>query len=149
VRLIRRLAIGAGAGIGATAAMTAVMLAARRVGLVTQLAPETITEAALDRTGVASDPPTEVSASAATHFAFGAAMGAVFAAVEPLMPVPRSIRGPAYGLGVLLVSYQGWVPAAGILPPLSEQRSGGRDTLIASHVVYGLVLGRLVRTMSR
>lgn len=148
MRLLRRFAIGAGAGVAATAAMTGVMLAAKRAGLVTELAPETITEAALDRSGVPADPTTETSASAVTHFAFGAAMGAAFAVLEPLVPLPRPLRGVGWGLGVLLVSYQGWVPAARILPPLSEQRPGGRDTLIVSHVVYGLVLGRLVHAMS-
>ncbi|MCU1692974.1 MAG: hypothetical protein JWM64_2065, partial [Frankiales bacterium] len=72
---------------------------------------------------------------------FGAALGAV-AAVLPG-------RGPAQGVAVALAayaaSYQGWVPALGILPPATDDEPGRPAVMVAAHVVYGAVLGRLLR----
>jgi hypothetical protein len=124
--------------------MSLVMLASRRLGLVRKLAPEHITEHALDAAGVERDEGEENVAASLAHFAFGTANGAVFALVGPHLPGPRPLRGLLFAVGLLLVSYEGWVPAARILPPLRVQRPAGAWTLAISHVVYGVVLSLLV-----
>jgi hypothetical protein len=50
-----------------------------------------------------------------------------------------------YAAVLLLVSYEGWVPVARILPPLREHTTGGRWTVIAGHAVYSATLGLIVR----
>ena len=59
--------------------------------------------------------------------------------------VPGWLVGAVYGLGVWAVSYKGWIPALGILPPPERDRPGRPVIMVAAHVVYGLVLGALVR----
>jgi Family of unknown function (DUF6789) len=135
-----RLARGAAGGTLATAAMSLVMLASRRLGLVGKLAPEHITEEALAKAGVDRDEAEEDAATTLAHFSYGVANGAVFALVGPHLPGPRAVRGLLFAGGLLLVSYEGWVPAARILPPLRDQTPRGAWTLVTSHFVYGLVL---------
>jgi hypothetical protein len=48
-------------------------------------------------------------------------------------------------LSVWALSYQGWVPALGILPPASRDQPGRQWTMVAAHVVYGVVLGAMER----
>lgn len=139
----RALVRGAVAGTVATGAMSLVMLGARRAGIVSKLAPEHVTEAGLEAGDVDRDEDTENAASTAAHFAFGVGTGALFGVLAPRLPGPPVVRGLAYGATVLLVSYEGWVPAARILPPLHAQTPGGRWTLIASHAVFGATLGVL------
>jgi len=135
-----RLARGAVGGALATAAMSLVMLASRRLGLVRKLAPEHITEEALDAAGIERDQDDEDIATSLVHLAYGTANGAVFALVGPHLPGPRALRGLLFAGALLLVSYEGWVPAARILPPLRAQTPGGASTLVTSHIVYGVVL---------
>jgi uncharacterized membrane protein YagU involved in acid resistance len=141
--LISRALRGAGGGLVATSAMGLVMLAARRLGIVDQLAPEHIVEAGLDAAGADRDERSkqaENAASTVAHLAYGMGNGAVFALVAPRLPGPQVARGLAFAAALLLVSYEGWVPAARILPPLRAQTPGGRWTLIAGHLVYGTTL---------
>jgi hypothetical protein len=53
------------------------------------------------------------------------------------------VHGIGYGLGIYALSYQGWVPALGILPPPRRDRSDRQVTMAPAHVAYGAVLGRL------
>jgi hypothetical protein len=123
--------------------MSLVMLAARRTGVVDKLAPEHVTEAGLDAADVDRSQPTEDVATAAAHLAFGVGAGSLYGLVAPHLPGPPLATGFAYSAAVLLVSYEGWVPAARILPSLHAQTAGGRWTLIASHAVFGATLGVL------
>jgi hypothetical protein len=78
-----------------------------------------------------------------SHFTFGAVSGAVYAVVRRLAPDP--VTGLAYALSIWAVSYLGWVPASGFLPSALNDRPGRPTTMIAAHVVFGLLLGALVR----
>ncbi|WP_181871127.1 DUF6789 family protein [Sphaerisporangium album] len=125
-------------GLLATAAMSAVMLAADRAGLMGEHPPKRIVRAALP--GHKHLPkPGERPLAVISHFAYGGFCGAVFAAAtgrrEPRVPL-----GVMYGLGIWVVSYQGWVPSAGILPPAHRDRPGRQLTMMAAHVVYGATL---------
>jgi hypothetical protein len=140
---LARTARGGVAGLVGSAVMGGLFLAARTLGVVSKLAPEHITEAGMNEAGIDADEGTDDVASVVAHLAFGAANGAVFGVVERWLPGPPVTRGLTYASGLLLASYEGWVPAAGILPPLRDQTPGGRWTLITGHAVYGAILGQL------
>ena len=127
---------GALAGGVATVAMSGVMLAGGR--LVGRQPPEAIVDAAVART-TGSPPPRDVTKllAAAAHLGFGAALGAVYALL------PRRVPGPAVALAVWALSYEGWVPALGALPPASQDRAGRPAVMIAAHVVQGTVMQAL------
>jgi hypothetical protein len=125
--------------------MGGVFLSARRLGIVSKVAPEHITEAALDAVEVDAPEPADDAAATLSHIAYGAASGTLYALVRPRLPGGPFVGALGFAGALLLASYEGWVPAASILPPLHDQTTGGRWTLIAGHAVYGAVLGGLTR----
>ena len=160
--LFRTALEGAGAGVVATAVMSVPMLAADKAGLMPEPPPEKITEDALSAAGVDPAERTEAQENAAAtvmHFAFGAGCGALFALGRRRLLDDRGHRtgrsgspallGVPYGLAIWVVSYKGWVPALGILPPPERDRPGRVRTMIGAHVVYGAVLGEVDRRLAR
>ena len=146
---VRRLVIGAAAGAAATLPMSAFMLAAQRAGFMTKLPPKRITEAALDELGLedgTGETATNVLSSIA-HFGFGAAAGALYAALDPRLrlPVPAPVQGALFGTGVWTVSYMGWVPALRIMPQAYLDEPGRPESMLVAHWIYGGVLGAIVR----
>ncbi len=146
---ILRVARGAGAGLVATIPMSAVMLAAQRLGPVDELDPEIITETGLDAAGVEASESTQNLLSTLAHLGFGAGVGAVYGLLSPRVRRAPLLTGPIYGLAVCGASYQGWIPALGVAPPLSRRGPARRWMQILSHLVYGTVLGRLAGRSSR
>jgi hypothetical protein len=130
---------GAGAGAAATIAMSAPMLAAQRLGLMGRQPPEAIAAAV---TGDPDSKKTDVLAVAG-HLAFGAGSGALYGLAAGRRAGP--LTGLAYALGVWAASYQGWLPALGILPPADRDRPGRPAAMIVAHLVFGGTLGRLLR----
>ena len=137
---------GASGGAIATVAMSAVMIAGDRTGLMGEQPPTTITRFALGEAGV--DRPSVAAPLIAPigHLAFGVVGGAVFGLLRRLVPgVPGGLLGVSFGLAIWAVSYKGWIPALGILPPPEDDRPGRPVVMVVAHVVYGFVIGRLVR----
>ena len=144
--LTRAVMNGAIAGGIATTLMTAFMKAYQATDLYRgKLPPTRVTEKSLDATGVDYDEggTTEVVTIAAGHWGYGMAGGAFFAALRRLLgiSIPAVLHGTLFGLLVWGVSYMGWVPAAGIMPPPWRQRSEQALMPLLAHVVYGSVLG--------
>jgi hypothetical protein len=141
-------AFGAGAGALATGAMSALMVAAERAGLMGRHPPEAIAETILDGAGVeVGSEALENAVATALHFAFGAAAGAVFEVGRRRLPLDRRAAvpaGAAWGLAVWAVSYAGWVPWLRILPPPDEDRLDRQLTMVAAHLVYGATLGAIL-----
>lgn len=139
--VVPRLARGAGAGLAGTAAMSALMLVAGRVGLLGRQPPEAIAERVV-QLGSGERPPasTDRALGALAHLAFGLGAGGAYA----LLPrrLPAQVRGCAWGLGIYTASYQGWVPALGALPPASSDRRDRVVVMVLAHLVYGSVLAR-------
>lgn len=132
---------GAAAGAVATAAMSALMLAAGRAGLMGRQPPEAIVRQAGALT--AGEPRGRLAdaLAAVAHLGFGAGTGVAYALLPPSgRPV---LRGAAVGELVYAVSYAGWVPALGALPPADRDRPPRQVTMAAAHLVYGAVLGAL------
>jgi hypothetical protein len=94
---------------------------------------------------------TQDVAATRAHVGFGAAAGAIFANLErgPKPVLPFLPAGMLFGAAVWLVSYQGWIPAAGIMPPASRDRPGRPQSMLAAHLVFGAVLGGLVGAVAR
>lgn len=149
--MIGALAVGALAGAVATIFMSVLMLAAGRAGLMGMQPPEAITERVLGwRSRLPWREDESNLAASVAHVGFGAVAGAVFGLARRFVPgatLPGA--GILYGLGVWATAYLGWVPALGILPPATEDRPGRPASMIAAHVVYGAVLGALMRGVRR
>jgi len=134
-------------GLMGTATMSLLMLAARRAGLVSELPPERITAAALDALGVKQRPRLLQDAVAAlVHFSFGGVAGAIFAVTTrwPRLPVPRGLQGVLYGALIWAVSYSGWIPALGLLPPPSRDEPRRPPLMVLAHGLYGWTLAAYV-----
>lgn len=144
-RIARGVAAGALGGLGATLVMSGVMLAARRAGLTPQLPPHRIAEEGIERITARSAGDEAAVVAGAAHLAFGAGAGALYGGLTaPLAPLPLPLAagaGLAFGTAVWLLSYEGWVPALGILPPASRDHPGRVATMVVAHWVFGIVLG--------
>lgn len=136
---------GAAAGIGATTAMTGVLIAAQRAGLLGKLPPERITERMLDALHLSRNRREQKAMATISHYGYGTFTGAVFGLLQRrLAPRHPVAAGVAFGGLVWLLSYVGWVPALKILPPPRKDRPGRQLTLVLGHV-FGAVLGWLSR----
>lgn len=149
MHLLQTVGRGAVAGAVATIAMSVPMLAATRLGLIQEQAPQRITDRLLSRFRLADDVRDESSRealAAANHVAFGAVGGAGFALLARRLPssIPLIPAGMAYAaLGIWTVSYAGWAPALRLMPPPDEDEPGRPVLMIAAHLIYGAVLGAL------
>lgn len=161
----RTLAVGLAGGTAATMAMSAAMLVAGRAGAMGEYPPERIARAGLvhaDRGPIAAEQLDGI-VGAALHLGFGAAIGAGFATLVapglgrlrarlPGHPPPALLL-PAAGVtvatGVWVVSYGGWIPALGLLPPVTRDRLDRQVAMLLAHWVFGAVLGASVAALAR
>lgn len=146
-----RLALeGALAGSAATLVMSAFMLLAQRHGAMSKLPPREITEAAVDAAGAGArtDERTLDLLTAAAHIGFGAVAGSLFAVLRDALRLPlhAAVQGVAFATGVWTVSYMGWVPALGIMPPAHRDERGRPEAMVVAHWIYGAVLGFILES---
>jgi putative membrane protein len=83
------------------------------------------------------------------HLGYGAAAASLFPLATGRIPLPAMVRGMLYGMAIWTGSYQGWLPAARILPPASEQPGRRNVVMILSHIVWGSLIGLLVKPHER
>jgi hypothetical protein len=144
----RVAAIGAAAGLAATVPMSALMVGGREAGLMSELPPHEIADRTVDRTAgpETGDHEERRALGWVTHFAFGAASGAVYAILRRHLRTPGGpiFHGAAFALGVWAVSYLGWVPALRFMPPADEDERARQPVMIVAHLVFGAILGWLV-----
>jgi uncharacterized membrane protein YagU involved in acid resistance len=137
---------GAIGGAVATGAMTGVMSAVHvATGSHKEIAPKRITVNALARLGLHDDvdEDTRHVLTIVSHWAYGMGCGAIFGAVRKWskLRLPGVLQGAVFGLVVWAVSYMGWVPAVGLLPPVWNQDPARRRELLLAHIVFGATLG--------
>ncbi len=84
-------------------------------------------------------------ATAAGHFAYGAAGGALYARLCNALALPLALGGPAFGLAVWAASYLGVLPTLGLMRPATEHPVRYNALMIVSHLVWGGCLGVLVQ----
>ncbi len=142
---------GALAGLVATVPMTLTMWGARSAGLLGEPPPRKITRAAMEKASpeLARDPDVLNAASLAVHFAFGAGMGSLYAALPQHAQRSRVTRGLLLGSGIWAASYMGWVPALGIMPRPSEDRPGRPMSMVLAHWVFGATLTTVYAALQR
>lgn len=142
---LKRIIKGAGAGLVATAAMSALMLGAKRLGLLGEPPPRRLTRRLLSPLGLLG--PTGASLDAASllaHFGYGAALGGLYGALPGRS---TRARGLGYGLGVWAANYAFALPALGLMPPARKDRPGRPSSMIAAHLVYGATLASCYREL--
>ena len=109
--------------------------------------PDAIVQAAAHAAGTAPTEREADAAASALHVAFGAGVGGAYALLPRVGP--PGLRGVATALVVYAVSYQGWIPALGILPRATDDHPGRPAVMVAAHVVYGAVLGQVEDRLRR
>ncbi len=121
------------------------MAAGRRAGLLGRMPPERITARVLNMLGVSRTSRQQDVLAALAHLAFGAAAGAAYQPLQNRLPMPAVFKGIAYGSVIWTVSYMGWVPALGLMPPPSRDRPGRPWVMLTAHWVYGGLLALLLQ----
>jgi uncharacterized membrane protein YagU involved in acid resistance len=79
------------------------------------------------------------------HFAYGAAMGALYAPLAARIAGPPLLKGPAFGIAVWAGSYLGWLPATNTLSPATRHAAARNALMITAHLVWGAVAGAVTR----
>jgi hypothetical protein len=140
---MRRALVGAAAGVGSTAAMTGVMAAAKAGGVLGESPARAITRRGAEKV-TGETPPALTPLAAALHVGFGASMGVLYGlTIGRRRHRQPELWGSAFGMSVWAVSYAGWVPALGLMPPPQRDRPGRQPANVVAHLVYGAALGRL------
>lgn len=138
-----RLVIGAIAGFVATMAMTAAMRRLHKplpAKVRYPLTPHEIVDAAVESRPAAGPDLTLVA-----HFAYGAACGALLAALSPR---PGRVGGALAGGAVWLTSSMGWTPAVGLLKPATGHKLRHNALSFAAHVSWGWSTAEAIRELS-
>jgi uncharacterized membrane protein YagU involved in acid resistance len=134
---------GAIAGAVATGPMTAFMMLTRRQGRTPEIEPRLVEQWVTRATGTSRklSEDQEVTLAGASHVAFGAAAGLLYGCLQRFLPLPAVITGVAVGLVIWAVSYAGWIPALGILPPPTKEPKETTARRVTMHAIYGASMG--------
>jgi hypothetical protein len=143
---------GALAGFAATVPMTVAMELMHRYLPQEErypLPPREITMEVAEEAGVKEelDEKERLGLTLAAHFAYGTAVGALYAPLARSLPAHPVLKGAGYGLIVWAGSYLGLLPALGILRPATEHPTRRTALMIAAHLVWGSVTGVLTEEM--
>jgi hypothetical protein len=139
-----RLLLGAIAGIVGTAAMTAAMhrLHGRLPPAERYPLPPREIET---RTLAARDERVAEDATLLAQFAYGAGAGATLTAPR----MPSLAQGSAFGVGVWLVSYLGWIPASRILRPATTHPWRRNLLMMLVHLIWGFVTAATAKDLDK
>jgi uncharacterized membrane protein YagU involved in acid resistance len=147
LKLGSRLVIGAIAGFVGTMAMTAAMRRFHRRLPAKErypLTPREIVDSGAKQIGVKLPGEAAKDLTAAAHFAYGAATGAMLAAMNP---DPKKRTGAAFGAAVWLASYMGWIPAVGTLKPATRHPPRRNFLMIGVHLIWGAATAACIREL--
>jgi len=89
-------------------------------------------------------------AATAVHYAFGAALGALYGAVGETMPAVRAGAGAGFGSAVWFGADEIAMPILGLSGPTTERRADHHAQSFATHIVFGVtteIVRRAVRAM--
>jgi hypothetical protein len=145
---MRSLAEGTVGGTAGAVVMSGWFRVSRRAGFMRERPPQRIVRTVVlpgskERPRTAERPLGELA-----HLGFGASTGALFGLLTGRAR-PRVRTGVLYALAVWAVSYQGWIPAVGIMPFAHRDRPGRAVTMLTAHVPYGVVLALVLRRLRR
>jgi hypothetical protein len=149
-----RILLGALAGLAATVPMTLAMkLMHEQLPREEQypLPPRQVMEGMAEKTGVNEhlDEDEREAATWVSHFAYGAACGALYGALSgERVDSHPVLAGVGFSVAVWAGSYLGWLPAAGLIAPATEHPTRRTALMIAAHVVWGATTGVAVERLS-
>jgi hypothetical protein len=83
------------------------------------------------------------------HYAFGASMGMLYAALADSCPATAAGCGALFGLAVYAGAHGLTVPAFGLAPNPLENGAARECAELSSHIAFGLTTGTLYRLLSR
>lgn len=147
LRLTSRLVIGGIAGFVGTMAMTAAMRRLHRRLPEKErypLTPREIVDSGSKQLGVTLSGEVAKDVTTAAHFAYGAACGALIAAMNP---DPKKRTGALAGAAVWLASYMGWIPAVGTLKPATRHPARRNLLMVGVHLVWGAATAAAIREL--
>ena len=152
-KLLTSMLRGAVAGFVATVPMTVAMELMHRQLPESErypLPPREIVMEVAEEAGVKEhlDEPERLGATLAAHFAYGTAIGALYAPLAQKLELPPALGGAGYGLAIWAGSYLGWLPAMNILRPATEHPARRNALMIAAHLVWGSVTGVIVSRLN-
>jgi hypothetical protein len=126
--------------------MSALMWAARRLVMLGEPPPHKIVRRLLARAGARPRGAHRRFLSWLSHFAFGAAAGAVFAPAAATLRTGRrrAVAGALYGAAMWTGLYGYALPALGLMPRPSRDRPGRPAAMALAHLAYGAALGAMV-----
>src|SRR5919107_6401562 len=151
---MNRVLLGALGGLAATGPMTLAMkLMHEELPREERypLPPRQVTEGLAEKAGVNGqlDEEEREAATWASHFAYGAACGALYGALSGERTDSHPLlAGVGFGVAVWAGSYLGWLPAAGITSPATEHPARRNALMIAAHVVWGAGVGVALERLS-
>ena len=148
LKLTSRLIIGGIAGIVGTMAMTAAMRRHHRRLPEEErypLTPREIVDSGSKQLGMPLAGEAAKDITAIAHFAYGAACGAMIAAMNP---DPGKRTGAAAGVAIWLASYMGWIPAVGTLEPATKHPVRRNLLMVAVHLVWGAATAGAMRELT-
>jgi hypothetical protein len=143
---LKRIVLGAAGGIAGTLAIQALLTANQKwlpstVPPIRQDPGEFMVEKGKD---VLPEPvrqriPQAVETGAARLLAagYGLTFGALYALLRPQGGSPF-VDGILLGLANWATGYLGWLPAAGLMPPIWRQKAPQAIVPVAEHVLYGM-----------
>jgi uncharacterized membrane protein YagU involved in acid resistance len=146
-RLSSRLLIGGLAGLAGTMAMTAAM---RRLHKKLPdkeqypLPPREIVDSTAEQAGAKMEGEPGKDITTLAHFAYGAAVGAMIAAMNP---DPKKRTGALVGGAVWIASYMGWIPAVGALEPATRHPARRNAAMIGAHFIWGATTAAAIREL--
>jgi len=147
LKLETRLLIGGIAGFVGTMAMTSAMRRLHRHLPEEEsypLPPREIVDAVTEQADVAVEDETAKDLATAAHFAYGAVMGAMLAAMNPN---PSKRTGALAGTAVWLASYMGWIPALNVLEPATRHPKRRNFLMIGVHLAWGAATASAMREL--
>jgi hypothetical protein len=147
---------GAAAGFAATVPMTIAMEGLRAAlprEQFRRMPPREVVDSTVEQAGVDHevDRYDRILLTTLAHFAFGTGAGAVYGAIngsgrKRWDGYTAAMIGIAYGLGVWAVAYGVVLPSLGLHRAATDDTKDRNEVLIASHVVWGAVLGKLAQS---
>ena len=146
--LSARLVMGAVAGFVATLPMTVAMRTVHRRLPRPERYPGTpreIVDSTTDAVGLDLPEDDARATTLLAHHAYGAACGAVIAAIAPK---PSLAAGAGAGAAIWTLSYLGWIPAFGVLKPATQHPARRNAMMIGAHLVWGAALALALKEIA-
>jgi uncharacterized membrane protein YagU involved in acid resistance len=144
---VNRAMLGAFAGVAGGLAMTAMVQKVAPKVVPEEMrpegfAPKKAVQWAEERAGKseALSEDQEMKAAMGVHLGYSALGGAAYGiARDGLRTVPAPLMGAVMGLGVWAVSFEGWMPAVGIMERTTDKPVKKWPAPIMGHLIYGVV----------